>query len=93
MTHACCPACHLRLSGADAASLSACPSCGGPLTRRHSAAFALGYRLFERTAHRRSNAQEMLLEAVEAARAAPPEQTPPGFTDRGPAPPPGGPAG
>jgi hypothetical protein len=68
MTHACCSACRLRLSGADAASLSACPSCAGPLTRRPTAASVLGYRLFERVAQVRCNPQDRLLDAVEAAR-------------------------
>jgi hypothetical protein len=68
VTQACCLACRLRFSSADVAWLSACPSCAGPLTRRPTAASVLGYRLFERAAHVRSDRHDLLVEAVEAAR-------------------------
>jgi len=45
-THAGCPGCRLRLALVDAAYLTACPDCGGPLHVFAALSEAMGYRLF-----------------------------------------------
>jgi hypothetical protein len=45
MTHLCCPHCRMRFTPAAAASLTACPDCGGPTQPIAGPRRIMGFRL------------------------------------------------